>query len=397
VPSGAGGTGGGAGGSGHPADVTFTKHQLNTEFFSEGINAADLNRDDVPDVISGPYWYPGPTFGEKKAFREPRATPFDVSGDSDCYTIFTADFNQDGWLDILSFRGTGGPEAVWYENPKGALGYWAEHVVFNTVNDESPAFVDMDGDEKPEVVTVSGGFGGWAEPSWASPNAPWSFRKITAQGTWGSYTHGLGTSDVNGDGRPDLILAEGWWEHPAVLSDTPWVEHPAAFWGQQLASESYGGAQMLAYDVDGDGDNDLVTSLQAHGWGLAWFEQQPGTFVEHMIMNTRAEEAQYGVAFAQPHALAIADMDGDGLDDIVTGKRKGAHGVGLGSELEAPAVLYWFKLVRTPNALPRFEPHLIDSEAGVGTQVIVADVNGDHLPDILSAARAGVFVFQSSR
>jgi hypothetical protein len=65
----------------------------------------------------------------------------------------------------------------------------------------------------------------------------------------------------------------------------------------------------------------------------------------------------------------------------------------LGAELDAPAVLYWFRLMREPGQPPRYEPHLIDSEAGVGTQVVIADVNGDGLPDVLTAARAGAFLF----
>jgi hypothetical protein len=155
---------------------------------------------------------------------------------------------------------------------------------------------------------------------------------------------------------------------------------------------------MFAYDVDGDGDNDVVTSLQAHGWGVAWFENVGTGFVKHMIVDNQADIAQYGVSFSQPHAFALADLDGDGLKDIITGKRKGAHGFGLTpAELSAPAVLYWFRLIRRPGQPIYFEPHLLDSEAGIGTQLIVADVNGDGAPDILTAARAGAFAFLSKK
>ncbi len=387
---------------GVPPELSFRKLRLNPQFYSEGIHHGDFNHDGSDDIVSGPYFYPGPAFTEKIAFRAPRAQPFDTTGDSDCYSVFPFDFNGDGFMDILSLRQPGGAEAVWYENPAAKAGpsaYWTEHVGYSLVENESAALTDINGDGKPEMVTNSAGYGGWATPDWSNPQGLWAFRKATAKGTWGAFTHGLGIADVNGDGRRDLIFPTGWWEQPAkIVNDSPWVQHPAAFWAQAAPQEGPGGAQIYAYDVDGDGDNDVVTSLQAHGYGLAWFENkgQGLTFSEHRIMFTLDQKDQYGAVFSQLHALAIGDLDGDGLIDLVTGKRKGAHGHGL-ADVDSPAVLYWFRLTRPAGQLPRFEPYLIDSEAGIGTQLTVADVNGDGAPDILTARRSGAFVFFNQR
>ena len=87
------------------------------------------------------------------------------------------------------------------------------------------------------------------------------------------------------------------------------------------------------------------------GYGLAWFEQLPGRdaggnafqdpFVPTRVWITR--ENKYGLEFTQMHAIALVDIDGDGLKDIVTGKRFWAHGPhGPDPESNAPAVRRWF-------------------------------------------------------
>jgi hypothetical protein len=92
------------------------------------------------------------------------------------------------------------------------------------------------------------------------------------------------------------------------------------------------------------------------------------------------------------HAIDLVDIDGDGLKDIVTGKRWMAHGSKGDAEPLAPAVLYWFKLVRGKDGSVDWIPNQIDNDSGIGTQVMAADVNGDKHPDIIVGNKKGAFV-----
>ena len=366
----------------------FDRIHLDETFYSEGATFGDVSGDGVPDIISGPHWYEGPSFEKKHEYSPPR--PFSTAVYSDNFFAFVHDLDQDGAKDILII-GFPGKDASWYVNPRAKGGHWRRHVVFDQVDNESPTFADLTGDGKPELVCCTKGYFGYAEPDWDHPEKKWKFTAISRGRKVGRFTHGLGFGDINGDGRNDVMERQGWYEQPASLDGDPlWKYHPYPF------SSGRGGAQMYAYDIDGDGDGDVITSINAHGWGLVWHEnvkkEGETTFVEHRIMGSLPEHNRYGVNFSQLHAIDLVDMDGDGLKDIVTGKRYWAHQGKDPGGSDAP-VVYWFRLVREASGQVDFVPYRVDDRSGVGTQVVAGDVNGDGLPDVVVGNKQGTFVF----
>ena len=158
---------------------------------------------------------------------------------------------------------------------------------------------------------------------------------------------------------------------------------------------------MLVYDVDGDGLADVITSWHCHhlrpGLVSAAADAPSGeiTWKQHVILPPKPDLKSDALRISQMHGLDLADINGDGLKDIVTGKRYWAHGPHGDVEPDAPAVLYWFELRRDKTAGVQFIPHKIDDNSGVGTQVIAKDLNGDGVPDIIVGNKKGVFLFLS--
>ncbi len=377
-------------------------HKISRYFWAEGACVADVNGDGKTDILTGPYWYAGPDFKTQhnihaatKSFKAADQSEIpgfegELSGKnaySDNFISYAHDFNGDGKPDYLVI-GFPNKETFWYENPGAKAGEWPCHVALASTDNESPMLADINGDKQPELLCMSGGQIGYATFDPANPSAIWKWNAITPVDakSFQRYTHGIGHGDINSDGRTDILEKRGWWEQPADWDGiAPWKFYPAKFGDK-------GGAQMFGYDVNGDGRTDVISSLDAHGYGVCWFEQNAdGSWKQHLLTDTPQQKGSTGVAFTQPHAVDLVDLNGDGTLDIITGKRFWAHGPKGDVELEQAPVIYAFMLTRK-DGQATFTPEIIDADSGVGCQVMAKDVNGDKKPDIISANKKGCFV-----
>ena len=384
--------------------VSFQKIQILDKFISEGASIGDINADGQPDIVSGSLWWQGPAFENSHAFAPVKFFPIKgpgITGYSNNFLSFTSHLTADKWIDIIRVSLPGLP-GDWIMNPGEKplpANNTTQHCTHGKCQDnicnESPQFLNVIGDDKPELLAYSHGQITLATPNLApNPNLsqPWQVLPVSPKDNrFHKYAHGLGAGDINGDQLPDILEKAGWWQQPAAWDRiSPWTFHPYPFAPQQ------GGAQMFAYDIDGDGDNDVVTALNAHAYGLAWYEQVKDgdkiTFNKHTVMTDKPEGNPYGVCFSQPHAMACVDIDGDGIKDLVTGKRFYAHN-GRDPGAHDPAVIYWFRTTRKPDGSVEFTPHLIDDNSGVGCQVATGDLNKDGKVDIVIGNKKGVFAF----
>jgi hypothetical protein len=380
----------------------FREQRISDFYYAWSAAAADINHDGILDIVAGPFYYLGPDYQVSREIY-PAQTATVGTQYTPAAVNFAYDYTGDGWPDVLV---SAGRAMVLYVNPKDELRRWDKYNVLPTINSEVAVFKDIDGDGKPDAVFLGGGKVCWAGADPADPTAPWIVRAVSEPGYGVVAQHGIGAGDINGDGRMDIVSPYGWWEQPPKgTAAGPWPYHPVMFGRWPRAGASPGGAELGVYDVNGDGLNDVVTSLEAHGWGLAWYEQKRDkngaiSFTEHMIAGDYASKNPREVAFSEAHAATFADVDGDGIPDFIVGKRLHSH---LDSYTDpdpfGPPVLYWFRTVRNPKAPggAEFKPELIHNRSGVGSTILAVDLNKDGAMDIVTSTNRGTYIFWGKR
>ncbi|GMV99014.1 MAG: hypothetical protein AMXMBFR84_01530 [Candidatus Hydrogenedentota bacterium] len=355
------------------APLQFDRERIGTVTY-EAASAFDVDKDGVIDIVSGEYWFKGPDFKEQIKI-------CDIMPNGDYYDDFSnyhADVNGDGYDDIIT-GAWWGEGLKWRENPKGQKTEWTTHDIAKTGNVERPYFFDMDGDGFDECVpnTVGVHIFKLLRDESGKPKGQFKQHTILDQGAG----HGIGAGDVNGDGRPDIVLSHGWYEAPADPYGDGWVLHKDFALG--MAS-----VPIIVHDVNKDGINDIIVG-QGHDYGLHWWEQKKNAD------GTRAwERHDIETDRSQFHEMQLADIDNDGEVELITGKRYRAHGDGDPGAHD-PVGLYYYELNGGNMERVNIDYGPADQASGSGIYLWIVDVDGNGWKDIVAPGKEGLYLFRN--
>jgi hypothetical protein len=370
----------------------FVKRDINPSSAFEAAGAFDVDDDGDVDILSGAHWYEAPTWA-----KHPVRDVEKIGTYYNCFATIPMDVNADGKTDFLTVSYFG-KNVGWVENPGATGKAWTYHEIDLPGPSEAAVAVDLTGDGKPEVL-----------PNPVNTVAFYELEKAGAEPKWKKYDlgtaaagHGIGTGDINGDGRTDLLTPKGWFEAPAHPATETWTWHGE--WNLGAA-----GIQELARDLDGDGDGDLVYGM-GHARGLFWLRQDRAadgtrTWSKPMVIDPQVTSV---------HTLLWVDLDGDGKDDeLLTGKRVYAHEKEEG-DVEASLIAYyrfhkadgtWSRHVifeGEPAANAPADPKLRDAQkdfprgtAGTGLQVAAVDIDKDGDIDLVCPGKSGLYLFEN--
>lgn len=341
----------------------------------EACSVFDVDNDGALDIVSGEYWFSGPDFANayKICDVKPEGDYFDDFGD------YPMDINGDGYLDIVSGAWFG-QKLTWRENPKGAKTEWTVHDIAEVGNIEKPCFWDIDNDGTIDIVPNT-------------PGNPQRIVRLTSKGTeaptFEIHTiselktgHGLGFGDINDDGRGDLIVQGGWFEGPENPWTSEWVFHdePVLYDGSSVP--------IIVHDVNTDGLADLIVGA-GHDYGLAWWEQGKNaegatTWTLHEIETKRS----------QFHEMAFEDIDNDGENELITGKRWRAHSGGDPGAND-PVGLYYYDLNGGDFQRHTLDYGPADQASGTGIYLWITDIDGNGWKDIVAPGKEGMYLFKN--
>jgi hypothetical protein len=316
-------------------------------------------------------------------FEAPAAIPINET----LSDLFVADFNGDGKLD-LALPGGSGPSTpmhtiVLLGKGDGTFGPKIDSSEFMT-GSRGVAVGDFNGDGKLDFVATTQALGGL---NVLLGNGDGTFQKALA-GPSGqfNYARWVTAADFDGDGKLDVAVADGQGdfndagtaEITVLLGKGDGTFAVKAHYPSPPTVSSWGGApppvgsgpvvnpeDIFAVDVNGDGKLDLIESLYDHNINV-FLGNGDGTF----------HDAVGYITGEYPRAVAVADMNGDGIVDLVVCNVGCLKGTGNCSA--APGSV----AVMIGNGGGTFQAPVVLRPFQFPEWVAIGDFNGDGRPDL---------------
>lgn len=317
------------------------------------ITMADLDADNDPDLICASetdntiYWYEnnGGTFGTKQIVN---GSCLQVS------FIHIKDINQDGHPDILA-TSSGDNTLSWFENVDGLGSFGSRNIIDSNILDICKATAaDFDNDGDIDIATASTGYSPmlWFENNngiFTRNNIPHVYQR-------GS----LLINDVDNDNYPDIITIR---DNSAYVLE--YNANNNSFFRSKSGTPFGNLYEAILYDIDKNGNKDLLVNNQDNDeTGVYVLKDSPGAFFtwnpEHQLTNA-INNAVY---------MQMADMDGDGFEDLLT----------ISSDDNKIA---WHKNMNDSVTFGNQE--VINRNESAPIDVEVCDIDMDNDPDIILA------------
>jgi len=284
-----------------------------------------------------------------------------------------ADVNGDGWLDLATAWEQGGVvRACLNPGPARAKDRWPAVTVGHVGDVEDAVFADLDGDGGVDVVSCSEGRTRVISIHWAPRErgqfleaSAWQTEPLPASVDKMMWMFAL---PIQLDGRSGIDLIAGGKGANAAIG---WFEAPSH--GRQLAKWQWHELRrvgwlmsLVAADMDGDGDPDIVFSDRKGKRSGAYWLENPGA---SGAPNPPWHEHAIGGVGTEAMFLQLADLDGDELEDMLLAVR--------------PRKIIWCR--RTDRTGQSWQSHeiLLPEDAGTAKAVHAADLDGDERVDLL--------------